>query len=89
MSKITILVVEPSKKPYVKEIENTLKSLQNEVGGYIQVVYPWTDLVGLVCDEEAKISGKQLNRVLRDDSGKMYDYRDSIFFQGSRPIRYP
>ena len=39
MSKITILVVEPSKKPYVKEIENILKSLQH-VGGYIQAVYP-------------------------------------------------
>ena len=73
MSKITVLVLEPSKKPYVKEIENTLKSLQHEVGGYIQAVYPWADQVGLVCDEEAKINGKQLNRALRDDSGKIYD----------------
>lgn len=40
MSKITVIVVEPSKKPYVKEIENTLKSLQHEVDGYIQAVYP-------------------------------------------------
>ena len=73
MSKITVIAVEPGKKPIVKEIENTLKSLQNEVGGYIQTVYPWTDLVGLVCDEEANIRGKQLNRALRDDNGKIYD----------------
>ena len=73
MSKITVIAVKSGKKPIVKEIENTLKSLQNEVGGYIQVVYPWTDLVGLVCDEEAKIKGKQLNRALRDDNGKIYD----------------
>ena len=73
MSKITVVAVKPGKKPIVKEIENTLKSLQNEVGGYIQVVYPWAELVGLVCDEEAKISGKQLNRALRDGNGRIYD----------------
>ena len=73
MSKITVIAVKPGKKPIVKEIESTLKSLQNEVGGYIQVVYPWNDSVGLVCDEEAKINGKQLNRALRDDNGKIYD----------------
>ena len=39
MSKITVIVVEPSKKPYVKEIENTLKSFRHEVDGYIQAVY--------------------------------------------------
>ena len=73
MSKITVVAVKPGKKPIVKEIENTLKSLQNEVGGYIQVVYPWNDPVGLVCDEEAKINGKQLNRALRDENGRIYD----------------
>ena len=74
MSKITVIVVEPSKKPYVKEIENTLKSLQHEVDGYIQAVYPWeNDLVGLIVDEEAKLTGKLLNRVLRDERGNIYD----------------
>ena len=33
MSKITVLVIEPERKPYVKEIEHTLESLQREVGG--------------------------------------------------------
>ena len=40
-SKITVLVVEPLMEPYVKEIDSGLKSLQKEVGGYIQVVYPF------------------------------------------------
>ena len=40
--KITVLVVEPQKNPYIKEIDNTLKSLQCEVGGYIQAVYPFS-----------------------------------------------
>ena len=74
MSKITVIVVEPSKKPYVKEIENTLKSLQHEVDGYIQAVYPWeNDLVGLIADEEAKLTGKQLNRALQDETRNIYD----------------
>ena len=74
MSKITVIVVEPSKKPYVKEIENTLKSLQHEVDGYIQAVYPWeNDLVGLIVDEEAKLTGKQLNRALQDETRNIYD----------------
>ena len=34
-----ILVCEPGKHPYVKEIEHTLENLQKEVGGYIQALY--------------------------------------------------
>lgn len=73
MSKITVLVVEPEKRPYVKEIDNTLESLQREVGGYIQVVYPWSEPCGLVCWEESKLYGAPLNRALRDENGKVYD----------------
>ena len=32
--KINVLVVEPEKKPYPKEISSELASLQKEVGGY-------------------------------------------------------
>ena len=39
--KINVLVVEPEKKPYMKEISSELSSLQHEVGGYIQAVYPY------------------------------------------------
>ena len=35
------LVVEPGKKPYVKEITFSLESLQKEVGGDIQAIYPF------------------------------------------------
>ena len=70
---ITVLVVEPHKKPYIKEIIPTLETLQNEVDGYIQAVYPWEEPVAIVCDEEAKLKGKQLNRALRDEDGQIYD----------------
>ena len=71
--KITVLVVEPEKKPYLKEIDNTLESLQSEVGGDIQAIYPFEELVGIVCCETAKLDGMPLNRALRDENGKVYD----------------
>ena len=71
--KISVLVVEPEKKPYAKEISSGLSSLQHEVGGYIQAVYPYEEPVAIICDEEAKLKGSELNRVLRDEDGHIYD----------------
>jgi len=71
--KISVLIVEPEKKPYAKEISSGLSSLQHEVGGYIQAVYPYEEPVAIICDEEAKLKGSELNRVLRDEDGQIYD----------------
>ena len=46
--KLTVLVVEPMKEPYVKEIDPGLHALQAEVGGDIAASYPFDDPVGLV-----------------------------------------
>lgn len=73
VEKITVLVVEPEKKPYVKEIEHTLKNLQNEVEGGIEAVYPFEDRVAIICNDEHKFNGSKLNRCLRDDNGEVYD----------------
>lgn len=72
-TKITVLVVEPQKKPYFKEIDNTLESLQHEVGGYIQAIYPFCEPIAIVCAECAKLEGFPLNRASRDESGEIYD----------------
>lgn len=72
-SKITVLVVEPLMEPYVKEIDSGLKSLQMEVGGYIQAVYPFEEPVAIICNEEGKLNGEPLNRALRDEDGHVYD----------------
>ena len=80
MNELTILVVEPEKKPYVKSISSGLASLQQEVGGHIQAIYPWEDdFCAIVCDEEAKLKGKPYNRVLRDGDGDIYDVIAGIF----------
>ena len=72
-STITVLVVEPGKEPYEKEIDSGLSSLQNEVGGYIQAVYPFEEPVAVICNEEGKFEGLPLNRALRNDDGEIYD----------------
>lgn len=71
--KLTVLVVEPEKKPCVKDIAPGLASLQKEVGGFIEAVYPFDEPVAIICDEEAKLKGSELNRALRDDEGHIYD----------------
>ena len=61
-----VIVVEPHKHPYVKEIENTLEAKQQIVGGYIQAIYPYNDLVALVCDEEGLYHEPDWNRYVED-----------------------
>lgn len=68
-----VVRVEPYKPPYEKEIDSGLKSLQHEVGGWIQAVYPFEDPVAIICNEEGKINGMELNRALRDENGEVYD----------------
>lgn len=77
--KMTVLVVEPMKEPYVKEIAPGLHSLQAEVGGDIAATYPFSDPVGLVCNDEGKLIGLELNRGLRDEHGEIYDIMAGTF----------
>ena len=68
-----VLIVEPMKTPYMKDIESGLKSLQHEVGGYIEAVYPYDDMVGIVCNEEGKMNGLPLNRAIYGENGEISD----------------
>lgn len=71
--KMTVLVVEPLKEPHVKQIDPGYKSMQAEVDGTFQAIYPYDDPVALVCNDEGKLMGMDLNRGLRDDAGSLYD----------------
>ena len=71
--KMTVIAVEPGKKPYVQEIQSGLESLQREVGGDIQAISPYTDAVSIICAEEGKLMGMPFNRALRDGDGHIYD----------------
>ncbi len=45
-----VVIVEPEKKPVVQNIDNTLTSVQQLVGGTIQAVYPFEEPVALICN---------------------------------------
>ena len=76
---IQVVLCEPGKKAHIATISNTLPSLQQIVGGYIEAVYPFDDPVAIICNEEGKINGLELNRALRDERGKVYDILAGTF----------
>ena len=63
----------PGKPAVLIKIQNTLEAKQSFVGGYIQAIYPFEDPVALVCNEEGKLNGLELNRALYDEQGNIYD----------------
>ena len=71
--KMQVVLCDPGKPARIETIDNTLDSLQGAVGGSIQAVYPFDDPVAIVCNEEGKISGMELNRALQSEDGSVYD----------------
>lgn len=64
--KIKAVVKKPGEACRVKQISNTLESLQKLVGGYIQTVH-WVDGMVIICNEEGKLQNLPFNIRLRDD----------------------
>ena len=58
--KISVIVKDPGKKPRHVHIENSLKNLQNTVGGYIETFTFATDGV-VICNEEGRLLGLEHN----------------------------
>lgn len=78
--KIRVLLVEPMTEPRLVTVDHTLENLQKLVGGTIQAVYPWEDPVALICNDDGIALRQPLNRMLTDDSGKVYDIIHGQFF---------
>ena len=77
---MTVLAVMPGKKPVKMELDSSLESMQEFVGGSIQAIYPFDDPVALVCNEEGKLVGLGYNRALRNERGAVYDIICGPFF---------
>ena len=81
-----ILVIEPENRPKVQEIDGSLKSMQEIVGGLIQPIHLFDDdSVVLVCNDEGKLMNLPLNRGLRDEDGQIYDIVCGTFFLCGAP----
>lgn len=80
-----VLVVEPERRPELREIDGSLKSMQEIVGGLIQSVYPFDEPVALVCNDEGRVMNLPANRGLRDKDGRIYDIVFGTFFLCGAP----
>ena len=72
-SKMDALLVKPNMFPQPVQIGCELEDLQDIVGGDIEAISPFNEPVALIMDENGKMSGKEWNRALRDEHGKIYD----------------
>ena len=63
--KLTVVMVEPHKEPYVTEIKDEFSALQKAVGGYIEVVGNGDGTL-IICNEEGKLQGLEGNRRIMD-----------------------
>ena len=70
---ITVLVVEPLKEPYVKTIASGLKSLQAEVGGNIEEIFPFDGACAVILNGDGKLKDLMPNRGLYDCEGRLCD----------------
>ena len=80
---IKVVSVPVGKQASIKEISTGLESLQAEVGGYIQAIYPFDDEVALICNDEGKLMNLPLNRALKLNGmagNEIYDIIAGDFF---------
>lgn len=80
LNELEVLLVEPGQYAKMTTIEAGLSSMQKIVGGDIQAAYYFDEPVALVCNEEGKINGLELNRAVKDENGKMIDIIAGTFF---------
>lgn len=79
---IRVVLVEPGKQARIADIEASLEGYYRAIGAdTIQEVYPYEEEVCIICDDEGKLTGRPLNRALRDeDTKEIYDIIAGTFF---------
>lgn len=80
-----VLVVEPERRPEVREIDGSLKAMQEIVGGLIQSIY-LDNSVALICNDEGKFMNLPANRGLRNRDGQICDIVCGTFFLCGAPV---
>ena len=75
-----VLMIEPGKVPYEAELDGSLESMQEAVGGGIEGYYPYAEPVAIVCNDEGKINGLALNRAIYNEDGEMIEIMAGTFF---------
>ena len=84
---LSVLFIQPEKKPRMVEIPDTLEAMQNLVGGYIEEYMPFDDEVAIIVNEEGKLKGLPPNRAIFTEDGKqIVDVLVGDFFIVKAPV---
>ena len=86
MNKMRVILCKPGELARVIEMEDSLKAMQEMVGGLIEEYMPWEDEVAIVCNDEGKMNGLPLNRGIKDEEGRLQDIIAGNFFICYAPI---
>lgn len=80
LNELEVLLVEPGQYARMTTIDAGLSSMQEIVGGNIEALHYFKEPVVLICNEEGKPNGSELNRAIKDDNGKMAAIIAGTFF---------
>lgn len=75
-----IILVKRGEDPEVKEIDGSLESMQEVVGGYIRDIYPFDDPVCVIVNEDGKLDGLPVSRFLYWQASEYVDAICGNFF---------
>ena len=85
-NKMRVILCKPGEKAETIEMEDSLKAMQEMVGGRIEEYMPWEEEVAIICNEEGKMMGLPLNRGIKDEQGHLQDIIAGDFFICYAPI---
>ena len=80
-----VILCKPGEKAETIEMEDSLRAMQEMVGGRIEEYMPWEEEVAIICNEEGKMMGLPMNRALRDEDEQIYDVICGTFFLCAAP----
>lgn len=91
--KLRVLLLKPGELAEIAEIEDNLESMQRLVEGNIEEYMPFEDALdprigdcAIVCNEEGKMLGLELNRGIFDQNGRLQDIIAGPFFICYAPV---
>lgn len=83
-----ILVIEPNKKPYVKEIDGSHESIKKIVENPMEIICPFLDApsICLASDAFGKLKSLKFNRALTTKTGDVSDVIAGTFVLFNTPV---
>lgn len=68
-----VIIKKPGCNAELIDIENSLKSLQYQVGGTIEATYPFEDLIAIIVNDEGKLQNHVEFSLALAYEGEVYD----------------